>query len=288
MNQKGVVRQIVLNAAGIMLLLGIIPTSGFDKQAEALAPIDTPTNTATPTSQPGVPLLISPADGDLLPQPVSPNFWKFEWSARTGPCRQILDISGPEGRHLHFETPNLSYQYQTNQYIPETALEPWYWRVTVQCPLGYAISEKREFHVMNIPRTPPPPSFTPTYTKTVSPSITPTFTVTLTPTPKEICLAPPTAPTPVYPRNRSILSTVKITFDWTNSPCAKSYWLLVWIGLTTHNIPRAISLPELINSRKTINVPLWNHKYLWRVAACNEHGCTWSRWNGFTIGRHGG
>jgi len=277
MSQKGVVRQIALNVAGILLLLGIIPMSGFDKQVGALElPTDTPTLTATSTSQPGVPILISPADGELLPQPVWPYFWKFVWYARTGPCVQLLDIWGPEGRHLHFETVDLSYQYQANRYIPVSALEPWYWQVTVQCPLGSAVSEKREFHVMKIPRTPPPPSFTPT------------FTATLTATPSEICLTTPPAPTPVYPRNRSILSTVKITFDWTNSPCAKSYWLLVWIGSTTHNVPRAISLPELINSRKTINVPLWNHKYLWRVAACNEHGCTWSRWNGFTIGRHGG
>jgi len=66
-----------------------VPTvSGYPTRTPTLTPTatlpGTPTITPTPTSyhHPDPPILVYPKDGGLLPQPVPPGEWFFEWSAR--------------------------------------------------------------------------------------------------------------------------------------------------------------------------------------------------------------
>lgn len=145
-------------------------------------PSNTPTITMTPTSMPGPPILILPKDGALLPQPVPPDHWDFGWSGRSGPCTGRIEIEGPNNRHIYAEVdyvgsmrpsptpapnnppisatfdygllqdaPNYRYTYTQDEYIPEEALAPWYWRAGIVCPLGSSWSEKRTFSVMSPP-----------------------------------------------------------------------------------------------------------------------------------------
>jgi len=138
-------------------------TSGQQEFAMAeTAPSHTPTPTSsvisrqsatwTPTSMPGPPTLIAPEDGALLPQPVPPHQWHFAWAARYGPCWSSIWIRGPGGRSIWAEVnwwPNgYQYVYTQTEYLPDDALKPWGWWVTVDCPLGHNTSETRTFSVM--------------------------------------------------------------------------------------------------------------------------------------------
>jgi hypothetical protein len=120
-------------------------------------PTCTPTDTLTPTSHPGPPTLIAPENGALLPQPVPPHEWHFVWSARTGPCWSSIGVSGPGGRGFYAEISwriNGGYQhtYTQTEYLPDDALTPWCWSVSVTCPLGnnhsdiYTFSVEPAFH----------------------------------------------------------------------------------------------------------------------------------------------
>jgi hypothetical protein len=127
----------------------------------------TDTPTPTPTSMPGPPQLFRPTDGAVLPQPVSPNEWYFSWHARGGPCYCSISIGGPGGRRLGDDhiTPleGYKYRYTTDEYLPDDALGPWRWGVSVSCPLGSNRSETRTFWVEPAP----------TPTSTPTPTITP-------------------------------------------------------------------------------------------------------------------
>lgn len=120
----------------------------------------TPTHTPTPTSMPGPPVLYEPADGAVLPQPVSPNEWYFSWGARAGPCCCHISISGPGGRQLgascipYYSTMGYEYRYSSTEYLPDDALGPWDWAVAVVCPLGTNQSESRTFWVEKAPALP--------------------------------------------------------------------------------------------------------------------------------------
>lgn len=116
-----------------------------------------PTATATPTSQPGPPQLMKPANCALLPQPVPPNAWHFEWEGCSFPvCEVSLYLSGPGGREIaRTNLPSNSYTYTTANYLPGDALGPWYWSVSVRRIGGSNTSESRRFQVM------PPPLPTP-------------------------------------------------------------------------------------------------------------------------------
>jgi TolB protein len=113
----------------------------------------------TPTSLPGVPRLIQPADGAVLPQPIFPDEWLFSWEARTGPCYAGLIIEGPgEQRLVHefidWRSAGYKYIYQATEYFSDDALGPWYWYVEVICPSGSNRSEVREFWVETSPVSP--------------------------------------------------------------------------------------------------------------------------------------
>ena len=110
-----------------------------------------PLVTPTPTSMPGLPTLIAPEDGAVLPQPVPPHRWHFIWEARYGPCWGSIWIRGPGRRSIWAEVnwwPNgYQYVYTQTEYLPDDALKPWGWSVTVDCPRGHNVSETRTFSV---------------------------------------------------------------------------------------------------------------------------------------------
>ena len=120
--------------------------------APTLSLIPKPSVTLTPTSMPGPPTLIAPEDGALLPQPVPPHRWHFIWAARMGPCWGSIWIRGPGRRSIWAAVnwwPNgYQYVYTQTQYLPDDALKPWGWSVTVDCPLGHNYSETHTFSVM--------------------------------------------------------------------------------------------------------------------------------------------
>ena len=115
----------------------------------------------TPTSIPGPPALIEPADGATLPQPVAPNEWVFSWSGRTGPCSSFIRIDGPGGRQIGYAYVNwqgsgYTYRYSAPEPLPDDALWPWNWSVEIRCPAGSSRSVPRTFRVMSATPAPTP------------------------------------------------------------------------------------------------------------------------------------
>jgi hypothetical protein len=115
-------------------------------------PVQLPMITPTPTSIPGPPTLIAPADGELLPQPVPPFRWRFIWNARSGPCWGNISINGPGGRNIEagvsYGPSGYEYVYTQTEFLSDDALSPWIWQTFVNCPLGYNKSVTRTFSVM--------------------------------------------------------------------------------------------------------------------------------------------
>lgn len=134
-----------------------VPTvTGYPTRTPTQTPTEfppgTPTFTPTPTSHrhPDPPILIYPPDGGLLPQPVPPGEWYFEWSAPHGPCYTSIHIRGPGGRHIDAERQgweDYEFQYTTDTYLPDDALGPWQWGVGIGCLGGNNFSEWRTFWV---------------------------------------------------------------------------------------------------------------------------------------------
>jgi len=112
-------------------------------------PTTTPTN--TPTSMPGPPTLIAPSTGVTLLQPVPPDEWLFQWSARTGPCYSTLTADGPNGwkisAYVQYK-PNYEYHYTRTAEFPPSASGQWNWHVRVQCPSGGNDSKVRTFYLV--------------------------------------------------------------------------------------------------------------------------------------------
>jgi hypothetical protein len=100
---------------------------------------------------PGPPILIYPADGITMTQPVPPSYWYFSWWARMGPCYCVISIRGPGGRtisaRVEYGPLGYSYTYTSTTPLPDDALTPWFWDVGVNCPLGDNHSETRTFSV---------------------------------------------------------------------------------------------------------------------------------------------
>ena len=122
--------------------------------------------TATPTSFPGPPQLIEPADAAMLPQPVPPAEWVFSWMARDGPCYGAITIQGPGGRRLgsgyiDYHTIGYRYVYASTEVLPDDALGPWSWFVDVICPMGNNRSEIRTFWVATASPDSSPPGAQP-------------------------------------------------------------------------------------------------------------------------------
>ena len=140
----------------------MVPTvTGWPSQTPTITPSatlpGTPPPTLTETSYPGPPILISPPDGALMPQPVPPEGWYFTWDADCGVCLSGIHISGPGGREIYEDTGwSQEYQYITDTFLPEDALGPWFWTVGVCKQLGCNFSETRTFWVRSATVTPTP------------------------------------------------------------------------------------------------------------------------------------
>lgn len=240
---------------GALTAASFMPVSGLSDESEdfpGARRTATPSLTVTPSSMPGPPELISPQDGAVLPQPVAPGLWDFWWNTKSW-CSQVLYIEGPNGVQLAFPA-NSEFQYQSNEYIPDESLSPWYWWVSVGCFAGSNISEKRMFSVQPIHS--PTPTSTPT------------------------CLTVPGKPVLIAPRGKVTVNSKMTTFSWTDSPCAATYKLVIRKNTAHGTI--IVRKTHLLDSTYTYELPGRNRKYAWRVAACNQLGCIWSDWATFT------
>jgi hypothetical protein len=137
-----------------------------------LTPVFSPT--PTPTSErppPAPPVLISPQDRAVLPQPVPPGEWVFQWSYPGGPAVWFyrVVITGPGDRQVMADVRGTEYHYTSTEHIPEEASGPWYWSVIAYGLGAYpksTSSETRQFWVMPTPTETPTPTHTPTRTPT--------------------------------------------------------------------------------------------------------------------------
>jgi hypothetical protein len=112
------------------------------------------TSTATPAVPP--PVLLEPADGVVLPQPVSPQTWTFRWEALRSACKCSIAVWEPNGP-IYLGEQNIAppraytYIYTTSSPLPRESLGPWYWKVWITCPNGSNESETRTFNVEPAP-----------------------------------------------------------------------------------------------------------------------------------------
>jgi hypothetical protein len=133
------------------------PTPTVPSHSHTATSTPKPTPTFIPTSFPGPPQLIQPADGAVLPQPVYPDGWVFSWTARTGPCYAAITIEGPGERRLGDEyidwrTTGYRYTYAATEHFSDDALGPWHWFVDVICmETARNRSETRTFWVETSP-----------------------------------------------------------------------------------------------------------------------------------------
>lgn len=108
-----------------------------------------------PTATPGPePSLQSPANEAILPQPVAPNKWTFNWQ---GPrCGHTIHLDGPGNRDYvftgvmgqgHAIVP-FTYSYTQTQALPADALAPWNWHVEYDCSTYQGQSITRTFSVV--------------------------------------------------------------------------------------------------------------------------------------------
>jgi hypothetical protein len=130
----------------------MVPTvTGWPSQTPTITPTailpGTPAPTPTETSYPGPPILISPPDGALMPQPVPPEEWYFKFQPCYPPTWCGIDITGPGGRQISALVDSGEYRYITDTYLPEDALGPWFWGVWICRQLGCNHSETRAFWV---------------------------------------------------------------------------------------------------------------------------------------------
>lgn len=124
---------------------------------------------------------------------------------------------------------------------------------------------------------------TPTPTSTIgSPTATPTLTHTatpsVTPTTGGAC---DTAPILEAPPNKTIINKLKVKLKWKAEPCATRYEIQV---RETNKKGTQIVNKSVPKSQFTVKNLKKNQKYVWRVRACNETGCSpWSKWGAFTV-----
>lgn len=128
-----------------------------------------------------------------------------------------------------------------------------------------------------------------TATKTATRTLTPTPTRTLTRTPTRTptrtaaatsCTTAPGKPHLTSPANGSLVSAGPINLDWADKKCAKTYQVIV-----RQDSPKGTKADQnkhlQASQYTTVSLPAGS-TYVWRVSACNEHGCTQSGWMSFT------
>lgn len=95
------------------------------------------------------------------------------------------------------------------------------------------------------------------------------------------CNSKPVAPTQIAPANNASVTTRRVALDWDDVTCATQYQVFVRQGSPkgtrvdqNKNVPASNYLTIRLNKHTT---------YIWRVKACNTHGCTKSPWQTFKI-----
>lgn len=124
----------------------------------------------------------------------------------------------------------------------------------------------------------PPPSPTPTRSRTLTPTATRTPTKTATSPP---CNSKPNAPVLQAPVDMWQNQNRRVLLDWNDVSCADFYKVQVRVEFT--NGVKADGAKVTESKYKTIQ--LARHKtYHWRVKACNPpYGCSKSPWRAFSI-----
>ncbi len=156
-------------------------TRTFYFQDDAPTPTPyTPTPTPTSTAVAGPPVLLAPANGAVLQQPIDGNEWVFRWQARMGPCHSSFKANGPNGYALTAQVyysssapGGYSYYYTRTVPFPTDAFGRWTWQATVICPLRTVQSETWTFYLEGEVPTPTPTSVPPTPTPTATPTSQP-------------------------------------------------------------------------------------------------------------------
>jgi hypothetical protein len=128
------------------------------------------------------------------------------------------------------------------------------------------------------------PTQTATATTTAIATATPTATFTATPsgTPQD-CDSKPPAPSLDAPAPQATVKKPRVNLDWSDAPCATKYQVFV-----RENSPKG-SLADknttLIESEYRTKALGKGKTYVWRVKACNAHGCAKTPWQSFTINK---
>lgn len=163
----------VLYLACLLVILVInIRLAGFETRATA--------QPGTTGSKPVAPVLLSPADGAILPQPGNGS-WTFDWADSSNPDNGIsgyqLYVIGAKATipRIDVTVPDSFYTRTLGGYIIESNRYGWTWKVRVQNNVGEWSdwSPTRTFDVEPITSPPsvslPPPASAPTVPILLSP-----------------------------------------------------------------------------------------------------------------------
>src|SRR5581483_3210748 len=121
---------------------------------------------------------------------------------------------------------------------------------------------------------------TPTFTRT--PTVTASATATLTNTPPATARPVPTAaPELLKPLNNANLNKTAVTLQWKSVSCATRYQIVV----RQDSKKGAVIVNKIVTGQSNkIKNPLQNHRYYWRVRACNDSQCgPWASWWNFRV-----
>jgi hypothetical protein len=97
------------------------------------------------------------------------------------------------------------------------------------------------------------------------------------------CTTKPQRPKAQFPENGATVSTIHVPLSWTGANCRTRYSVVVRQGATfgrpsdgAYNFKRPAYTTRRLEK---------GHWYWWVVEACNEVGCTSSRWSKFYLGK---
>jgi hypothetical protein len=102
-----------------------------------------------------------------------------------------------------------------------------------------------------------------------------------TATPTSPCVGKPDKPILAEPKNGARKSDRRLELEWSDVACATSYNVVVRVGSSSGNVvDSAFDLPESKFKTKRLARNRW---YYWRAEACNDAGCSPSRWRSVFI-----
>lgn len=129
------------------------------------------------------------------------------------------------------------------------------------------------------------PTFTPTDTPTQTPTLTDTPTLTPTDVPTEtpteiVCADKPDVPQMIMPEKDAQFTKRRVRMAWNEVSCATRYRVIVRMD-SKHGervVNKVVQTPQF----KTPKLER-GHSYSWRIRACNQFGCRWSKWQQFFV-----